>query len=162
MSDDCYRRSAADHGRIVIRQELPQSRPPGMACEWPRRWSGDLHSGAAPRLRSVSPMRSGSNPASGARTSWRNSTPLCQEAAFACCLLSSHPATRRSFPCCRSKCRLRAPITLHIHEDHRRAAPVREVAAFIAAEVERNHSLFHEPTARPVASPENMYQNQRL
>jgi DNA-binding transcriptional LysR family regulator len=51
---------------------------------------------------------------------------------------------------------------MHIHEDHRRAAPVREVATFIAAEVERNHSLFHEPTARPVASPENMYQNQRL
>jgi DNA-binding transcriptional LysR family regulator len=36
---------------------------------------------------------------------------------------------------------------MHIHEDHRRAAPVREVAAFIAAEVERNHSLFHAPTA---------------
>jgi hypothetical protein len=51
---------------------------------------------------------------------------------------------------------------LHIHEDHRKAAHVREVAAFIAAEVERNHSLFHEPTARPVASPEDMHQNQRL
>src|SRR3984893_3156742 len=51
---------------------------------------------------------------------------------------------------------------LHIHEDHRRAAPVREVAAFIAAEVERNHSLFHEPTPRPVASREDMPQNQRL
>ena len=33
-----------------------------------------------------------------------------------------------------------------IHEDHRRAAPVREVAAFIAAEVERNHALFNAPT----------------
>src|ERR1700730_6730105 len=33
---------------------------------------------------------------------------------------------------------------MHIHEDHRRAAYVREVAAFIAAEVDRNHSLFHE------------------
>jgi DNA-binding transcriptional LysR family regulator len=51
---------------------------------------------------------------------------------------------------------------MHIHEDHRRAAPLREVAAFIVAEVERNHSLFHEPTARPVASPEDMHQNQRL
>jgi DNA-binding transcriptional LysR family regulator len=51
---------------------------------------------------------------------------------------------------------------MHIHEDHRRAAPVREVATFIAAEVERNHSLFHEPTARPPASHEDMYQNQRL
>src|ERR1700731_437422 len=36
---------------------------------------------------------------------------------------------------------------MHIHEDHRRAAPVREVAAFIAAEVERSRSLFHAPTA---------------
>src|SRR4029077_19654505 len=36
---------------------------------------------------------------------------------------------------------------LHIHEDHRKAAHVREVAAFIVAEVERNHSLFHAPTA---------------
>jgi DNA-binding transcriptional LysR family regulator len=35
---------------------------------------------------------------------------------------------------------------MHIHEDHRRAAHVREVAAFIAAEVERSHSLFHSPT----------------
>jgi DNA-binding transcriptional LysR family regulator len=51
---------------------------------------------------------------------------------------------------------------MHIHEDHRRAAPVREVTAFIAAEIERNHSLFHEPTARPVASPEDMHQNERL
>jgi DNA-binding transcriptional LysR family regulator len=42
---------------------------------------------------------------------------------------------------------------MHIHEDHRRVAPVREVAAFIAAEVERNHSLFHEPTAISAATP---------
>jgi hypothetical protein len=41
---------------------------------------------------------------------------------------------------------------MHIHEDHRRAAPVREVAAFIAVEVERNHSLFDEPTAVSAAS----------
>jgi DNA-binding transcriptional LysR family regulator len=51
---------------------------------------------------------------------------------------------------------------MHIHEDHRRAAHVREVAAFIAAEVERNHSLFHKPTGRSVAGLEDMYQNQRL
>ena len=38
-------------------------------------------------------------------------------------------------------------LRMHIHEDHRRAPNVREVAAFIAAEVERNHSLFHAPTA---------------
>ena len=51
---------------------------------------------------------------------------------------------------------------LHIYEDHRKAPHVREVSGFIAAEVERNHSLFHEPTARPVASPENMRQTRRL
>jgi DNA-binding transcriptional LysR family regulator len=38
-------------------------------------------------------------------------------------------------------------LHMQIHEDHRRAAPVREVAAFIAAEVGRNHSLFRAPTA---------------
>jgi hypothetical protein len=42
---------------------------------------------------------------------------------------------------------------LHIHEDHRKAAHVREVAAFIVAEVERNHSLFHAPTAISAAAP---------
>jgi DNA-binding transcriptional LysR family regulator len=42
---------------------------------------------------------------------------------------------------------------LHIHEDHRKAAHVREVAAFIAAEVERNHSLFHAPTSISAAAP---------
>jgi DNA-binding transcriptional LysR family regulator len=51
---------------------------------------------------------------------------------------------------------------MHIHEDHRRAAPVREVAAFIAAEVERNHSLFHEPTARPRACREDVRRTQLL
>src|SRR5438132_3659343 len=42
---------------------------------------------------------------------------------------------------------------IHIQEDHRRASPVREVAAFIAAEVERNHSLFHAPTRVSAADP---------
>jgi DNA-binding transcriptional LysR family regulator len=51
---------------------------------------------------------------------------------------------------------------MHIHEDHRRAAHVREVAAFIAAEVERNHSLFHAPTAPPAAGREDMLRNQQL
>jgi DNA-binding transcriptional LysR family regulator len=41
-------------------------------------------------------------------------------------------------------------IHMHIHEDHRRVSPVREVAAFIAAEVERNQALFNAPAARPV------------
>jgi DNA-binding transcriptional LysR family regulator len=51
---------------------------------------------------------------------------------------------------------------MHIHEDHRRAAPVREVAAFIAAEVERSHSLFHAPTASPDAGCDDMHKTQRL
>jgi DNA-binding transcriptional LysR family regulator len=38
-------------------------------------------------------------------------------------------------------------VHMHIHEDHRRAPHVREVATFIAAEVEGNHSLFFAPTA---------------
>src|SRR6202011_2917447 len=42
---------------------------------------------------------------------------------------------------------------MHIHEDHRRAAHVRGVAAFIAAEVERSRSLFHAPTAISAAAP---------
>jgi DNA-binding transcriptional LysR family regulator len=51
---------------------------------------------------------------------------------------------------------------MHIHEDHRRAAHVRELAAFIVAEVERNRSLFHAPTAPPAASQEDMLRSQRL
>jgi DNA-binding transcriptional LysR family regulator len=47
-------------------------------------------------------------------------------------------------------------LHMHIHEDHRRAPHVREVAAFIAAEVERNHSLFHAPAGRSVASHEDL------
>jgi len=42
---------------------------------------------------------------------------------------------------------------MHIHEDHRRAAHVKEVAAFIAAEVERSRSLFHAPMAISAAAP---------
>ena len=42
---------------------------------------------------------------------------------------------------------------MHIHEDLRRAAHVREVAAFIAAEVERERSLFLAPTARSDSGP---------
>jgi DNA-binding transcriptional LysR family regulator len=44
-------------------------------------------------------------------------------------------------------------LYLHIHEDHRKAAHVREVAAFIAAEVERERSLFFAPTAPPRRQP---------
>jgi DNA-binding transcriptional LysR family regulator len=34
---------------------------------------------------------------------------------------------------------------MHIHEDHRKAAPVRAVASFIAEEVEKNPAFFREP-----------------
>jgi DNA-binding transcriptional LysR family regulator len=51
---------------------------------------------------------------------------------------------------------------MHIHEDHRSAAHVREVAAFISAEVERNHSLFLTPTTRPAASREDVHQYRQL
>ena len=51
---------------------------------------------------------------------------------------------------------------MHIHEDHRRAVHVREVAAFIVAEVERNRSLFYAPTAPPVAGREDKHEKQRL
>ena len=53
-------------------------------------------------------------------------------------------------------------LHMQIHEDHRKAAHVREVAAFIVAEVERNHSLFHAPTAPAVASRWDILRNQRL
>lgn len=42
---------------------------------------------------------------------------------------------------------------MHIHEDHRSAARIREVAAFIAAEVDRDRSLFLAPTAPPRRQP---------
>ena len=42
---------------------------------------------------------------------------------------------------------------MHIHEDHRRAAHVREVADFIAAEVARDRSIFFAPTAPPRRQP---------
>ena len=51
---------------------------------------------------------------------------------------------------------------MHIHEDHRSAAHVREVAAFISAEVERNHSLFLTPTTRPAASREDVHEYRQL
>src|SRR6202011_6330059 len=44
-------------------------------------------------------------------------------------------------------------LHMQIHEDHRKAAHVREVAPFIVAEVERNHSLFHAPKAVGAAAP---------
>jgi DNA-binding transcriptional LysR family regulator len=59
-------------------------------------------------------------------------------------VLSEQVSVRRSFH-------------MHVHEDHRRAAHVREVASFIAAEVKRNRSLFHAPTA--VASREDVREN---
>jgi len=73
---------------------------------------------------------------------------LCMLPAF---VASSYPML---VPVLSKQVSLTLSFHMHIHEDHRRAAHVREVADFIAAEVERNHSLFHEPTARSVAGPE--------
>ena len=70
---------------------------------------------------------------------------LCILPAF---VASSYPTLAPLLP---EQVSVTRSLHMHIHEDHRRAAPVREVAAFIAAEVERNYSLFHTPTARPVA-----------
>jgi DNA-binding transcriptional LysR family regulator len=66
---------------------------------------------------------------------------LCMLPAF---VASSYPELVPLLP---EQVSVTRSLHMHIHEDHRRAAPVREVAAFIAAEVERNHSLFNAPTA---------------
>jgi len=66
---------------------------------------------------------------------------LCMLPAF---VASGYPTLAPVLP---EQVSLTRSLHMHIHEDHKRAAHVREVAAFIAAEVERNHSLFHAPTA---------------
>jgi DNA-binding transcriptional LysR family regulator len=66
---------------------------------------------------------------------------LCMLPAF---VASSYPELVPLLP---EQVSVTRSLHMHIHEDHRRAAPVREVAGFIAAEVERNHSLFNAPTA---------------
>jgi DNA-binding transcriptional LysR family regulator len=66
---------------------------------------------------------------------------LCMLPAF---VASSYPELVPLLP---EQVSVTRSLHMHIHEDHRTAAPVREVAGFIAAEVERNHSLFHAPTA---------------
>jgi DNA-binding transcriptional LysR family regulator len=80
---------------------------------------------------------------------------LCMLPAF---VASGYPTLAPVLP---EQVSLTRPLHMHIHEDHRRAAHVREVAAFIAAQVERNRSLFHAPTASTVASRQDMRQNQR-
>jgi DNA-binding transcriptional LysR family regulator len=81
---------------------------------------------------------------------------LCMLPAF---VASSYPELVPLLP---EQVSVTRSLHMHIHEDHRRAAPVREVAGFIAAEVARNHSLFHAPTAFPVASREDVHENQQL
>jgi len=66
---------------------------------------------------------------------------LCMLPAF---VASSYPELVPLLP---EQVSVTRSLRMHIHEDHRRAPHVREVAAFVAAEVERNHSLFHAPTA---------------
>jgi DNA-binding transcriptional LysR family regulator len=102
----------------------------------------------APRIRSTSILAQLHATLSG--------SGLCMLSAF---VASSYPMLVPVLP---EQVSVTLSFHMHIHEDHRRAAHVREVAAFIAAEVERNHSLFHEPGAPSVASPESMHQNQRL
>jgi DNA-binding transcriptional LysR family regulator len=75
---------------------------------------------------------------------------LCMLPTF---VASGHPTLAPVLP---EQVSLTRSLHMHIHEDHRRAAHVREVAAFIAAEVERNRSLFHAPTTPTVASREDM------
>jgi DNA-binding transcriptional LysR family regulator len=81
---------------------------------------------------------------------------LCMLSAF---VASSYPTL---VPVLSEQVSVTLSYHMHIHEDHRRAAHVREVAAFIATEVERNHSLFHAPTASPGASRDDMHKKQRL
>jgi DNA-binding transcriptional LysR family regulator len=90
----------------------------------------------APRIRSTSILAQLHATLSG--------SGLCMLSAF---VASSYPMLVPVLP---EQVSVTLSFHMHIHEDHRRAAHVREVAAFIAAEVERNHSLFHEPTARSV------------
>ena len=68
---------------------------------------------------------------------------LCALPAF---VASSYPTLVPILP---EKVSVLLSYHMYIHEDHRRAAHVREVAAFIAAEVERERSLFFAPTAPP-------------
>jgi DNA-binding transcriptional LysR family regulator len=72
---------------------------------------------------------------------------LCVLPAFAA---SSYPTLVPILP---EKVSVTLSYHMHIHEDHRRAAHVREVAVFIAAEVERDRSLFFAPTAPPPRQP---------
>ena len=74
---------------------------------------------------------------------------LCLLPAF---VASRHPAL---VPVLADQVAVTRSLHMHIHEDLKRAAHVREVAAFIAAEVERNRALFHAPAACPVASCED-------
>ena len=55
---------------------------------------------------------------------------------------SSFPTLIPVFP---EKISLTRSYHMHIHEDHRKAPHVRAVASFIAAEVEKNPTLFHNP-----------------
>ena len=65
---------------------------------------------------------------------------LCMLPAF---VASGYPTLAPVLP---EQVSLTRSFHMHIHEDHRKASHVREVAAFIATEVERHHFLFHVPT----------------
>ena len=103
--------------------------------------------GVGPRIRSTNILAQLQATLSG--------SGLCMLPAF---VASSHPTL---VPVLSEQVSVTLSLHMHIHEDHRRAAHVREVAAFIAAEVERNRSLFHAPTTRPVTSREDIHKRQR-
>jgi DNA-binding transcriptional LysR family regulator len=68
---------------------------------------------------------------------------LCILPAF---IGSSYPTLVPVLP---EKLSLTRSFHMHIHEDHRKASHVRAVASFIASEVEKNSTLFHNPTPPP-------------
>ena len=74
------------------------------------------------------------------------------------CLLPAFVASRHPtlVPVLADQVAVTRSLHMHIHEDLKRSAHVREVAAFITAEVERNRALFHAPAACPVASREDI------
>ena len=68
---------------------------------------------------------------------------LCILPAF---IGSSYPTLVPVLP---EKISLTRSFHMHIHEDHRKASHVKAVASFIAGEVEKNSTLFHNPTPPP-------------
>lgn len=73
------------------------------------------------------------------------------------CLLPTYVASRYPtlVPVLADQVSVTRSLHMHIHEGHRRAAAVREVAAFIAAEVEGSQAVFNAAAACPAGSRED-------